>query len=98
LVGGLGVVPAANVGEGIAMFEAVHGSAPDVAGLGVANPTAVILAGAMMLWHLGEQVAAASIREAVQAVYARGDVLTPDVGGTATTEEMAKAVISEVLQ
>jgi isocitrate dehydrogenase (NAD+) len=98
LVGGLGVVPAANIGEGIAMFEAVHGSAPDVAGLGVANPTAVILAGAMMLWHLGEQAAATSIRKAVQAVYALGDVLTPDVGGTATTEELAEAVISELPQ
>ncbi len=93
LVGGLGVVPAANVGEGIAMFEAVHGSAPDVAGLGVANPTALILAGAMMLAHLGEEVAAANIREAVQAVYAGGDTLTPDVGGTATTEQLTEAII-----
>jgi isocitrate dehydrogenase (NAD+) len=94
LVGGLGVVPSANVGEGIAMFEAVHGSAPDVAGLGVANPTAVILAGAMMLWHLGEEAAATRIREAVQAVYADGETLTPDVGGTASTEEMTSAIIS----
>jgi isocitrate dehydrogenase (NAD+) len=96
LVGGLGIVPAANMGEGIAMFEAVHGSAPDVAGLGVANPTAIVLAGAMMLRHLGEEEAAASIRRAVQAVYARGDGLTPDVGGTATTEQMTEAVVSEL--
>lgn len=94
LVGGLGVVPAANMGEGIAMFEAVHGSAPDVAGLGVANPTAVILAGAMMLAHLGEEEAATCIRGAVQAVYADGAMLTPDVGGTATTEQMTEVVIA----
>jgi isocitrate dehydrogenase (NAD+) len=94
LVGGLGVVPSANIGSGMAIFEAVHGSAPDVAGLGIANPTALILAGAMMLRHLGEEEAAVSMGQAVQNVYVRGDRLTPDVGGTATTEQMTEAVIS----
>jgi isocitrate dehydrogenase (NAD+) len=96
LVGGLGVVPSANIGNGMAIFEAVHGSAPDVAGLGIANPTAVILAGAMMLRHLGEGEAATSIAQAVQNVYVQGEWLTPDVGGTATTEQMTEAVISEL--
>jgi isocitrate dehydrogenase (NAD+) len=92
LVGGLGVVPSANLGNGIAVFEAVHGSAPDVAGLGIANPTAVILSGAMMLRHLGEEEPARRIEQAVQAVYANRDRLTPDVGGTATTQQMTEAV------
>jgi len=94
LVGGLGLVPAANIGDGLAVFEAVHGSAPDIAGQGIANPTALILAGAMMLFFLGEEEAARKIERGIQAVYALGRHLTPDVGGTASTREMADAVLS----
>jgi isocitrate dehydrogenase (NAD+) len=96
LVGSLGVVPSANTGPGIAVFEAVHGSAPDVAGLGIANPTALILAGAMMLQHLGEEEAAASIRRAVEEVYLAGEDTTPDVGGAADTQRMTQAVIGRL--
>jgi len=92
-VGGLGLAPAANVGDGVAIFEAVHGSAPDIAGKGIANPTALILAGAMMLAHLGESAAAVRIERAVWETYRRGQALTPDMGGTATTREMARAVV-----
>jgi isocitrate dehydrogenase (NAD+) len=94
LVGGLGLVPGANIGEGMAVFEAVHGSAPDIAGQGIANPTALILAGAMMLSYLGEEEAAKRIEEAVREVYIGGECLTPDVGGEATTQEMTDAVLS----
>jgi isocitrate dehydrogenase (NAD+) len=94
LVGGLGLVPAANIGEGTAVFEAVHGSALDIAGQGIANPTALILAGAMMLSYLGEDEAVKRIEEGIQGVYAQGKHLTPDVGGAATTQEMTDAVLS----
>jgi isocitrate dehydrogenase (NAD+) len=94
LVGGLGLVPAANIGDEMAVFEAVHGSAPDIAGQGIANPTALILAGAMMLSHLGEDEAAKRIEKAVQEVYTRRERLTPDVGGEATTQEMTDAMLS----
>lgn len=94
LVGGLGLVPAANIGDGMGVFEAVHGSAPDIAGKGIANPTALILAGAMMLSCLGEEEAAKRIEEGIWRVYANGKHLTPDVGGAASTGEMADAVIS----
>jgi isocitrate dehydrogenase (NAD+) len=94
LVGGLGLVPAANIGDGIAVFEAVHGSALDIAGQGIANPTALILAGAMMLSYLGEEEAARRIQKAVQEVYTHREHLTPDVGGTATTQEMTDAMLS----
>ncbi|MFQ5987825.1 MAG: isocitrate/isopropylmalate dehydrogenase family protein [Dehalococcoidia bacterium] len=96
LVGGLGLVPAVNIGDGMAVFEAVHGSAPDIAGQGIANPTALILAGAMMLSYLGEEEAAKRIEEGIRGVYAQGKHLTPDVGGTASTGEMADAVLSHV--
>jgi isocitrate dehydrogenase (NAD+) len=96
LVGGLGLVPAANVGDGIAVFEAVHGSAPDIAGQGIANPTALILAGAMMLSYLGEERAAQRIEEGIRAVYTHDERLTPDVGGAASTREMTDAVLSHV--
>ncbi len=96
LVGGLGLVPAANIGDGIAVFEAVHGSAPDIAGKGIANPTALVLAGAMMLSYLGEKEAAKRIEEGIWKVYAQGKHLTPDVGGTASTWEMADAVLSYI--
>ena len=85
LVGGLGVVPGANLGTEYAVFEAVHGSAPDIAGKGVANPTAIILASVMMLRHLGEREAADRIERAVHAVLEKGECTTPDLGGRAST-------------
>jgi isocitrate dehydrogenase (NAD+) len=94
LVGGLGVVPGANLGERHAVFEAVHGSAPDIAGKGIANPTAMMLSAAMMLVHLKEQTAAARLRSAVEKVYAERKHLTPDSGGSAGTREFTDAVIA----
>lgn len=96
LVGGLGVVPAANIGQGMAIFEAVHGSAPDLAGLGIANPTALIIAGSMMLSYLGEEKEAKRIDHAIREVYLSGRDRTPDVGGTADTRRMTEAVISHL--
>lgn len=93
LVGGLGTVPGANLGDHAAIFEAVHGSAPDIAGKGIANPTAIILAGAMMLAHLGEVEASQEIEDSVKKLYKNGGPLTPDVGGSATTEELAAALV-----
>lgn len=93
LVGGLGVVPGANMGDKCAVFEAVHGSAPDIAGHGVANPTALMSSAILMLRHLGEGAAADRLQRAVMAAYAEGTHLTRDVGGTATTEEFTDAVI-----
>ena len=94
LVGGLGVVPGANMGDHIAVFEAVHGSAPDIAGKGIANPTALILSSVLMLVHLGETAAANRLRSAVEHVYAEQKNLPPDVGGTSTTAEFTDAVIA----
>jgi len=94
LVGGLGVVPGANMGEKHAVFEAVHGSAPDIAGKGIANPTAMMLSAVMMLIHLKEHAAAHSLRSAVEKVYAGHKHLTPDSGGTGGTREFTDAVIS----
>jgi isocitrate dehydrogenase (NAD+) len=91
LVGGLGLAPGANLGWEYAVFEPVHGSAPDIAGKGLANPTAIILSAAMMLEHLGEDDAGRAVRGGVKAVLAEG-VRTRDLGGSATTEEMAEAV------
>jgi len=96
LVGGLGIVPGANMGETHAVFEAVHGSAPDIAGQGKANPTALMLSSVMMLTHLGEQAAAHELQSAVEAVYREGKSLTGDVGGTASTEEFTDAVLKEI--
>ncbi len=96
LVGGLGLVAGANLGERHAMFEAVHGSAPDIAGKGIANPTAVMIAGEMMLRHLEQREAADRLRGALLAVYADGQHLTGDVGGKAGTEEFTKAVLSRL--
>jgi isocitrate dehydrogenase (NAD+) len=93
LVGGLGVVPGANMGEKHAVFEAVHGSAPDIAGQGVANPTAMMLSSVLMLIHLKELEAANRLQAAVEKVYADHKSLTRDVGGTATTAEFTDAVI-----
>jgi isocitrate dehydrogenase (NAD+) len=95
-IGGLGMAPGANVGEDTALFEAVHGSAPDIAGKNLANPIAVILSGAMMLDHLGEQAAAERVRQAVHAVLREGKKLTRDLGGTAGTTEIAEAIAARV--
>src|SRR5579871_101031 len=96
LVGGLGVVPGANMGDKHAVFEAVHGSAPDIAGKGIANPTALILSAVLMLIHLGELDAAGRLRSAIERTYAAGQKLPPDVGGKATTKEFTDAVIANL--
>ena len=96
LVGGLGVVPGANMGDHIAVFEAVHGSAPDIAGKGIANPTALMLSSALMLIHLGEISAATRLRGAIEQVYAKQEHLPPDVGGSASTHEFTDAVIAHL--
>jgi len=92
LVGGLGVVGAANLGIDCAVFEAVHGSAPDIAGKGIANPTALLLSAVLMLKHIGETAAAENVLRAVGRVMAAGTSRTPDLGGRATTREFADAV------
>jgi isocitrate dehydrogenase (NAD+) len=94
LVGGLGVVPSGNIGDNCAMFEAVHGTAPDIAGKGLANPTALLLSSVMMLKHLGERAAAASIEQALEKVYREGKQVTRDVGGSSGTKEFTDAVIA----
>ena len=96
LVGGLGIVPGANMGESHAVFEAVHGSAPDIAGQGKANPTALMLSAVMMLTHLGETEAAHKLQTSVEKVYAEGKSLTGDVGGTSSTQEFTDAVVRVV--
>ena len=94
LVGGLGIVPGANMGETHAVFEAVHGSAPDIAGKGIANPTAMMLSAVMMLIHLAEIGAARKLEAAIEKVYAEGKHLTGDVGGKAGTAEFTDSVIA----
>lgn len=96
LVGGLGIVPGANIGDHHAIFEAVHGTAPDIAGKGLANPTALMQSAALMLAHLGERDAASKLERALHAVYAAGKHLTRDVGGKASTEEFTDAVIDRM--
>ncbi len=96
LVGGLGVVPGANIGTHAAVFEAVHGSAPDIAGKNVANPLALILSAALMLRHLGEHAAATRVVAATTAVLAAGDVRTRDLGGTAGTSDVRDAIVAAV--
>ena len=96
LVGGLGVVPGANMGDEDAVFEAVHGSAPDIAGKGIANPTALMLSSVLMLIHLGEQAAADRLRAAIERTYAEKKHLTGDVGGNASTQEFTDAVIKNL--
>ena len=97
LIGGLGLAPGANIGEIGAVFEAVHGSAPDIAGQGIANPTAVMLSAVMMLRHIGEPDAADRMRAAILDVFADGKFITRDIGGgTATTMEFAGAIIEKL--
>ncbi len=98
LVGGLGVVPGANIGEECAVFEAVHGSAPDIAGKGIANPLAITMSGGMMLRHLGEEKAALALDEAVRGVLKAGKRITRDLGGSASTREMADAIIDQLTE
>ncbi len=96
LVGGLGVVPGANLGDHHALFETVHGSAPDIKGKNIANPSAMIQAAVMMLRHISEKAAANRIALALDRVLIRGEVVTRDLGGTATTKKFAEAIIREI--
>lgn len=96
LIGGLGLLPSCNLGTEYAMFEAVHGSAPDIAGKHVANPTAILWSACMMLEHLGEIECAANIRQAVDAVLKEAEVLTPDLHGNASTEAYRDAIIAHL--
>jgi isocitrate dehydrogenase (NAD+) len=93
LVGGLGVVPGANIGDHHAIFEAVHGTAPDIAGKGLANPTALMQSAVLMLAHIGERTAAERLQNALHEVYAEAQHLTGDVGGKASTREFTDAVV-----
>jgi isocitrate dehydrogenase (NAD+) len=93
LVGGLGVVPGANVGDRIAVFEAVHGTAPDIAGQGIANPLAVLLSGCLMMEYMGEHRIADRVRSAASQVLSDGQVRTGDLGGTANTAAFTQAII-----
>lgn len=97
LVGGLGLAPSGNIGDENALFEPVHGSAPDIAGKGIANPCSMILSTAMMLDYLGEKETALKINKAVENIVAKGKVLTPDLGGKAKTIEMTEAIVKEVI-
>ena len=94
LVGGLGLIPGANIGWEYAVFEPVHGSAPDIAGKGVANPIAMILSGAMMLRHLGELEGASAVERAVDTTLEAGKTRTPDLGGSSSTMDVAEAIAS----
>src|SRR5436305_15295685 len=95
-VGGLGFVPSANLGDGCAIFEAVHGSAPDIAGKNLANPTALLRSALLMVRHLGEPAASTQIRNALERVYRHPQKLTRDIGGQSGTSEFADAVIEEM--
>jgi isocitrate dehydrogenase (NAD+) len=96
LIGGLGLTPAANLGTDIGVFEAVHGSAPDIAGLGVANPTALLLSAVLMLRHIGEEEIANRVTNALNSVLAEGKVRTRDLGGSASTIEFTDAICRRV--
>jgi isocitrate dehydrogenase (NAD+) len=96
LVGGLGMTPGANIGEHAAIFEAVHGSAPDIAGKGIANPTALLMAAAMMLDYIKRKDLGDRLRQAISDVLVTDNVRTGDLGGKATTDEYAKALIARV--
>jgi 3-isopropylmalate dehydrogenase len=95
LVGGLGLLPSANVGAEVGMFEPVHGSAPDIAGQGIANPAATMLSGALLLEFLGEEAAGERVRSAVEAVLVEGPH-TPDLGGDASTADVTEAVLGRL--
>ena len=95
-IGGLGLAPGANIGEQGAVFEAVHGSAPDIAGKGVANPTAILMSALLMLRHIDESVIADDIERAMMDVFTEGTVRTRDLGGTASTDEFASAIITRL--
>ncbi len=96
LIGGLGLAPSANYGEKVAVFEAVHGTAPDIAGKGIANPTALLLSAVEMLDFIGKRNAAQRIREATVATLSEGKATTADLGGSASTMEFAKAIVSKL--
>ena len=96
LIGGLGLAPGANIGEQGAVFEAVHGSAPDIAGQGVANPTAILMSAILMLRHIGEMDAALRTEKAMLEVFAEGETITRDLGGTAKTADFANAIIDKL--
>ena len=96
LVGGLGMAPGGNIGRDAAIFEPVHGSAPDLAGKGIANPTAILLAGCMMLDHLDQANVANRIRKAVVAAFEAGEALTPDLGGSSTTQDLADSILRKL--
>ena len=96
LIGGLGVAPSGNIGEGAAIFESVHGTAPDIAGQGKANPTALLLSACMMLRHLGEIDLAGRIEQACHDVIASKQHVTFDLGGTATTSKFSQAIIERL--
>ena len=96
LIGGLGMAPGANIGKDYAIFEAVHGSAPDIAGKKIANPTALVLAAALMLEHMGMGDKAVAIRQAIRSVLEDKDRLTGDLGGSAHTAEFTNAIIERL--
>ncbi len=96
LVGGLGLAPSANIGEGVAVFEAVHGSAPDIAGKGIANPTALILSAVLMLRYLNKKGAADQIENAVRTVFAQGKARTGDLGGSASMQQFVESIVAEM--
>jgi isocitrate dehydrogenase (NAD+) len=96
LVGGLGMAPAGNIGRDAAIFEAVHGSAPDIAGKGIANPLALMLTAAMMLDHVGERAKAKKMRDAIDAVLCEDKIRTGDLGGKASTKEFTQAIIKRL--
>jgi isocitrate dehydrogenase (NAD+) len=96
LVGGLGLAPGGNIGHTAAIFEAVHGTAPDIAGKGVANPGALVLAAAMMLDHMGKADVGARVRGALEGALKDGATLTRDLGGRASTDEFTNAVIARL--
>ena len=96
LIGGLGLAPGGNIGTGAAIFEAVHGSAPDIAGKGVANPSALLLAGAMMLDHVGLNDRGDALRRAIRIAIVDDKIRTRDLGGTASTADLTAAIIQRI--
>lgn len=96
LIGGLGLTPSANIGEEVAIMEAVHGSAPDIAGKGLANPTALLLSSIMMLRYMGLGSHASKIEKAIFDTLAEGKTITRDLGGKASTSEYADAIITRL--